>query len=99
MAFYSYLAHFINLDQDASDSYMLNMRSEEYNTVFYSYLARFMNTVTLNMNMFLSNTVFTRRNTLFILLWLRLQEYLNPIQHVGSDYPVRTPRVSLIVPL
>jgi len=52
-------------------AYMLNMRSEEQTTVFYSYLARFMNTVTLNMNMFLSYTGFTRRNTLFILLCLR----------------------------
>jgi len=50
---------------------MLNMRSEEQNTVFCSYPARFMNTVTLNMNMFLPNTGFTRRNTLFIFLWLR----------------------------
>jgi len=46
-------------------TYMLNMLSEEKNTVFYSYLARFLNTVTLNMNMFLSNTGFTRRNTVF----------------------------------
>ena len=30
-----------------------------------------MNTVPLNMNMFLSNTGFTRRNTLFIFMWLR----------------------------
>ena len=30
-----------------------------------------MNTVTLNMNMFLSKTGFTRRNTVFIFLWLR----------------------------
>ena len=30
-----------------------------------------MNTITLNMNMFLSNTGFTKQNTLFILLWLR----------------------------
>ena len=32
-----------------------------------------MNTVTLNRNMFVSNTGFTGRNTLFILLWLRLR--------------------------
>jgi len=55
----------------SSQSYMLNMRREAYNTVFYSYLARFMNTETLNMNMFLSNTGFTRRKVLFIFLWLR----------------------------
>jgi len=42
-----------------------------FNTVFYSYLACFMNTVTLNMNMFRSNTEFTRRKMLFIFLWLR----------------------------
>jgi len=39
---------------------MLNMRSEEYNTVFYSHFARFMNRVTLNMHMFLSDTGLTR---------------------------------------
>ena len=32
-----------------------------------------MNTVTLNMNMVLSNTGFTGLNTLFIFLWLRLR--------------------------
>ena len=30
-----------------------------------------MNTLTLNMYMFLSNTGFTRRNTVFIFVWLR----------------------------
>jgi len=50
---------------------MLNMRSQEYNTVFYSWLARFMNTVALNVSMFLSNTGFTRRNTVFIFVCLR----------------------------
>ena len=30
-----------------------------------------MNIVILSMNMFLSNTGFTRRNTLFIFVWLR----------------------------
>ena len=30
-----------------------------------------MNTVTLNMKMFLSNRGFTRRNAVFILVWLR----------------------------
>jgi len=54
-----------------SQAYMLNMQSEESNAGLYSYLARFMDTVTLNMNMFLSNTEFTGRNTLFIFLWLR----------------------------
>jgi len=52
-------------------AYMLNMRGEEYNTGFYSYVARFRNTVTLDMYMFLSNTGFTRRNTLLIFVWLR----------------------------
>jgi len=50
---------------------MLDMLSKEYNTAFYSYLARFMNTATLNMYMLLSNTWFTKRNTLFIFVWLR----------------------------
>ena len=30
-----------------------------------------MNTVTLNMNVFLSNTGFTRRSALFTFVWLR----------------------------
>ena len=30
-----------------------------------------MNTVTLKMNIFLSNLGFTRRNTVFIFMWLR----------------------------
>ena len=50
---------------------MLNMRSAESNTVFYSKLASIMNTVTLNKYMVLPNTGFTRRNTLFIFVWLR----------------------------
>ena len=32
-----------------------------------------MNTVALNMNVFLSNTGFTRQNTVFIFVWLRLR--------------------------
>jgi len=32
-----------------------------------------MNTVTWNMNIFLSNTGLTGRNTLFILMWLHLR--------------------------
>jgi len=51
--------------------YMLNTRSEEQKAEFYSYLAGFMNTSTLNMYVFLSNTEFTRRSTLFVFLWLR----------------------------
>jgi len=51
-------------------SYMLNMRSEEENTVFYSHFARVWNMVTLNMNIFLSNAGFTRRNTAFRFVWL-----------------------------
>jgi len=50
---------------------MLNMRSEEENTRFYSYLACFVNTLTLNMYGFLSYTGFTRRNMVFIFVWLR----------------------------
>ena len=52
-------------------AYMLNTQSEEYKTIFYSYLARFMNIATLNMNLFLSNAGFSRRNTVFIFVWLR----------------------------
>ena len=45
-------------------------RRIQYGILFIS-IARFMNTVKLNMNMFLSSTGFTARNTLFIFLWLR----------------------------
>jgi len=55
----------------ASAPYMSNTRSEEYNAVLYSYVACFMNTLTLNMYVFLSKTGLTRRNTLFIFVWLR----------------------------
>jgi len=64
--------------------YMLNTRSEGYNTVFYSYLACFVNTVTLNMYGLLSNTAFTRRNTLVVLVWRSHRNTWIPIQHVGS---------------
>jgi len=56
---------------------MLNMRREAYNTVFYSYLACFMNTVTLNMNIFLSTTGFTRRNMVVYQRVSASQEYVN----------------------
>jgi len=52
-------------------AYMLNTRNEENNTVFYSYLACFVNTFTLNMYVYMSYTGLTRRNTVFIFLWLR----------------------------
>jgi len=64
---------------------MLNMRSKEYHTVFYSYFARFMNTVTLNRYVFLSNTGFARRNTVFICVWLRPRNTGTPIQHAGRQ--------------
>jgi len=41
-----------------------------------------MNTATLNMYMFLSNTGFTRRNTLLIFVRLRPRNTWTPIQHV-----------------
>ena len=51
-----------------------------------------MNTVTLNMNMFLSNTGFTRRNMLIVFFWLRHMNTWIPSQHVGlilnSAHPV-----------
>ena len=43
------------LDRAQPRAYMLNMRSEEYNTVFYSYSACFMNILTLNVYGFLSH--------------------------------------------
>ena len=46
-------------------------RNEEHNTVFYSCLSCFVNTITLNMYVSMSYTGLTRRNTLFIFLWLR----------------------------
>jgi len=64
-------------------SNMLNIVERRINTGFYLCLARFMNTVTLNMNMFQSNTGFARRNTLFMFLWLRPRKTWIPIQHVG----------------
>jgi len=54
----------------AQPPYMLNTRSEEETTVFYSYLACLVKTSTLNVYGFLSYTGITRRNTLFILVWL-----------------------------
>jgi len=43
----------------------------EKKTKFYLYLACFVHIVTLNMYEFLSYTGLTRRNTLFIFVWLR----------------------------
>jgi len=50
---------------------MLNTRNEEKNTGFYSYVACFLNTFSLNMYVSMSYTGSTRRNTVFIFLWLR----------------------------
>ena len=55
----------------ASPAYVGNTRIAAYNTVFYSYLACFMNTFTLNMYVSMSHTGVTRRNTVFVFLWLR----------------------------
>jgi len=68
-----------------------NTRGEEYNTVFYSDLACFMNTVTLNKYIFMLYTGLTRRNTLFIFLWLRPRNTWIPIQHVGFPPGVLLP--------
>ena len=54
-----------------SQTYILNTRNEENNTVFYSDSAYFVNTFTLNMYVSMSHTVLIRRDTLFIFLWLR----------------------------
>jgi len=64
-------------------AYVLNTRNEGKNTVFYSYVACFVNTLTLNMYGSMSFTGFTRRNTLFMFVWLRLMHTWLPIQHVG----------------
>jgi len=53
---------------------MFNTRGEEHNPVFYSYLACFMITTTLDMYIFMSYAGLTRRNTLFVFVWLR---YMN----------------------
>ena len=50
---------------------MLNTRNEVKNTMFYSYLACFVNTFSLNMCVSMSYTELTRRNTLFVFVWLR----------------------------
>jgi len=63
--------------------YMLNTRNEETNTVFDSDLACFVNTFALNMHVSMSYTGSTRRNTVFIFLWLRYRNTSIPIQHVG----------------
>ena len=52
-------------------AYMLNTRNEETNTVFYSCVACFVQTFTFHMYVSMSYTGRTRRNTFFILLWLR----------------------------
>jgi len=55
---------------------MLNTRNKDKNTVFYSYLACGMDAFPSNMYESPSYTGFTRRNTLFIFVWLS-QEYVN----------------------
>jgi len=54
-----------------SPSYMLNTQNEEKNTVFRLYLACFVNTFSLNIYVSMSYTGLTRRDTVFIFLWLR----------------------------
>jgi len=51
--------------------YKLSTRNEETNMVFYAYFACFVKTFTLNMYVSMVCTGLTRRNTLFIFLWLR----------------------------
>jgi len=51
-------------------SYVLNTLYEENNTVFYSYLACFLNTLSLNMYVAMPYTGLTRRNMVFIFVWL-----------------------------
>jgi len=80
-------------------AYMLNTRTQEETTVFYSYLACSVNTLTLNKHEFLSYTGLTRRNMLFIFVWLRHRNTSIRIQHVGlrggttySHSPVARPQ-------
>ena len=53
------------------EAYMLNTQNEEKNTVLYSHLACFVNTCTLHMYVSMAYTGVTRRNTVFIFVWLR----------------------------
>jgi len=53
------------------EAHMLISRKEEKNTVFYSRLTCFVNTFTLNMLVSMLYTGLTRRNALFIFVWLR----------------------------
>jgi len=55
----------------ASYAYVSNTRNKENNTVFYSYSACFVNTLTLNIYVSMSYTELTRRNTVFVFLWVR----------------------------
>jgi len=74
------------LRPNRSPSYMLNTWNEGKNTVFYSYSACFVNTFALKMYVSMSYTGLTRRNMLFIFLWLRHRNTSRSIQHVGSPY-------------
>jgi len=49
---------------------MLNTRSKEQNSVFYSHLACLVTTVILNMYIAMSYAGLTRRNTVFVFVWL-----------------------------
>jgi len=65
---------------------MLNTQNEKRNTVFYSYLASFVNTFSLNMYVSMSYTRFTKRNPVFIILWLRRRDTCISItRRVESD--------------
>jgi len=61
----------IDVNERWAGAYMLNTRSEENNTVFSSDLPCFVNICTLNMYVSMSYSGLTRRNTVFIFLWLR----------------------------
>jgi len=72
--------------------YMLNTQGGYSNTVFYSYLACFMNTVTLHVYISTWYIGFTRRNTVFVFLWLRHRNTWTPIEYVGIQCCVFTSR-------
>jgi len=75
--------------------YVLNTQSGEQNTVFYSYLPCSVNTFTLNIFIRMSYTGLNRRNTLFLLLWLRHRNTWIPIQHVGPPTPLPPLRIPI----
>jgi len=61
----------VNVQGYPSRLTMLNTRNKETHMVLYSYSACFVNTLTLNMYVSMSYSGVHRRNTLFVVVWLR----------------------------